>query len=110
MNRRLSRPEQAQLVEEYQSGKSTFELAHRFGINRHTVAKHLRRRGIVVRGGQVKMTPDVIEHARRLYADGRSLVAIGKQLICSELCQVARGGAVGELPRRRLVAFSRAVW
>jgi transposase-like protein len=26
------------------------------------------------------MTPDVIEHARRLYADGRSLVAIGKQL------------------------------
>jgi DNA invertase Pin-like site-specific DNA recombinase len=80
MNRRLSRPEQAQLVEEYQSGKSTFELAHRLGTNRHTVAKHLRRRGIVVRGGQVKMTPDVIEHARRLYADGRSLVASGKQL------------------------------
>jgi hypothetical protein len=25
MNRRLSRPEQAQLVEEYQSGKSTFD-------------------------------------------------------------------------------------
>ena len=80
INRSLSRPEHDQLVEEYQSGKSTLELARRFGINRHTVAKHLQRRGIVVRGGQVKMTPDVIEHARRLYADGRSLVAIGKQL------------------------------
>jgi len=30
------------------------------------------------------------------------------QLICKELCQGAWGGAVEELPRRRLVAFSRA--
>jgi hypothetical protein len=48
-------------------------------MHRHTVAAHLEREGVAVRP-QRKMSPRLIERAEQLYADGHSLVAIGKQL------------------------------
>ncbi|PEG33009.1 helix-turn-helix domain containing protein [Mycolicibacterium agri] len=79
MNRRLSPAEQTQLVEEYRGGRSTYELAHQFRIHRRTVVTHLERHGVPVRP-QLKMTPTVVEQAKRLYADGHSLAAIGDDL------------------------------
>jgi DNA-binding CsgD family transcriptional regulator len=78
-NRRLTTDEQAQLVEQYRSGMATRELARQFGIHRHTVAKHLKRVGVVVRG-QRKMTPELVKRAKQLNAHGHSLAVIGKQL------------------------------
>ncbi|WP_207767366.1 helix-turn-helix domain-containing protein [Mycolicibacterium agri] len=40
---------------------------------------HLERHGVPVRP-QLKMTPTVVEQAKRLYADGHSLAAIGDDL------------------------------
>ena len=78
-NRRLSRTERTQLAEQYKIGMSALELARQYGIHRHTVVKHLQRDGIVIRGSQVKMTPDMIERAKQLYADGQSLAVIGER-------------------------------
>jgi DNA-directed RNA polymerase specialized sigma24 family protein len=79
MNHRLNPSQQAQLMAQYQNGMSTRELARLFEINRHTVAKHLRRGGVVVRP-QLKMTPHRVQQATRLYADGQSLATIGEHL------------------------------
>ena len=79
-NRRLNRAERTQLAEQYHIGMPALELARQYGINRHTVVKHLKRDGIAIRGGQVKLTPDMIERAKRLYVDGQSLAAVGEQL------------------------------
>ena len=50
---------------------SALDLARQYGINRHTVVKHLKRDGVVVRGGQAKMTPDRLSKAGQLYASGQ---------------------------------------
>ena len=49
-------------------------------MHRHTVAAHLEREGVAVRPQRKMMSPRLIERAKQLYADGHSLVAIGKQL------------------------------
>ena len=79
MNRKLSPTECAQLAEQYRDGKSTLELARQFKMHRNTVAAHLEREGVAVRG-QRKMTPQLIERAKQLYAEGQPLTAIGKHL------------------------------
>jgi transposase-like protein len=79
MNRKLSPVERTQLVEQYQSGKSTYELARQFGTDRHTIARHLRHEGIELRP-QRKMTPQRIQRARQLHTAGSSLATIAKQL------------------------------
>jgi DNA-binding CsgD family transcriptional regulator len=80
MNRRLNPTERDKLVKQYVAGASTYQLARQFGIHRHTVSKHLRTRGIVIRGGRQKMTPDVIAVAAQLHASGQSLAQIGLRL------------------------------
>jgi DNA-binding CsgD family transcriptional regulator len=79
-NRRLTPAERTQLAEQYQLGLSALDLARQYGINRHTVTKHLKREGITLRGGQPKLTPDVIVKATHLYATGQSLASIGAHL------------------------------
>src|SRR4051812_9971895 len=79
MNRKLSPAEQAELVRLYQAGASMLELSRKFESHRHSIARHLARTGIDVRP-QKKMTPQLVERAKQLYADGQSLTAIGKQL------------------------------
>ena len=79
MTGRLSPTELNQLSELYRLGKSTYELARVFKTDRHTITRHLRR-GAVELGPRQKMTPQLAERAKRLYADGYSLAVIGKQL------------------------------
>ncbi len=78
MNRRLSPTELSQMIELYRLGKSTYELARRFGTDRHTITRHLRYDGVELRSRQ-KVTPQLVEKAKRLYADGYSLAVIGRQ-------------------------------
>ena len=59
---------------------SALELAHQYGIHRHTVAKHLRKEGVILRGGQTKLTHGVLAKATQLYADGHSLAQIGAHI------------------------------
>jgi transposase-like protein len=79
-NNRLTAAQRTQLAEQYQHGMSALELARQYGINRHTVTKHLKREGVAVRGGMVRMTPDILEQAKQLYANSYSLVTIGGHL------------------------------
>jgi transposase-like protein len=79
-NRRLTPAELVQLAEQYQPGLSALELARQYGINRHTVTKHLREEGIIIRGGRVKLTTDKITMAARLYASGQSLADVAENL------------------------------
>lgn len=79
MHRQLNPAQRGQLVDQYRGGKSTYELARQYGIHRSTVAQHLRREGIVI-PQQLKMTPDVVKQAKRLYASGCSVATVGQQL------------------------------
>jgi hypothetical protein len=79
-NRRLTGVERAELAAHYRNGKSAFELARQYGINRHTVTRHLKREGVIIRGSQVRMTPELIAKAACLYASGQSLAKVGAHL------------------------------
>jgi len=46
--RKLTDEQVRQLVSDYEAGDSTYSLARRFGINRHTVSEHLRRGAIPI--------------------------------------------------------------
>jgi IS30 family transposase len=66
-------------LELYRLGKSTYTLARQFGTDRHTISRHLHRGGVILRSRQ-KLTPELAEQAKQLYADNYSLAAIGKQV------------------------------
>lgn len=79
MTRRLSPIEVTQLIELYRHGLSTYQLARRFGTDRHTITRLLRQGGVELRPRQ-KPTSQLTEQAKRLYARGGSLATIGGQL------------------------------
>jgi transposase-like protein len=79
-NKQLSPSERAKLTEQYQLGLSVIELARQYGIHKHTVAKHLKHDAVVLRGGRVKLAPDVIKQAAHMYESGNSLAQIGAHL------------------------------
>lgn len=65
------------LVSQYQKVKNIRKVALEFGISRTTVAKHLSNRGVET---SRSMKSADIRQAKKLYADGLSSAAIGKQL------------------------------
>jgi IS30 family transposase len=79
MNRKLTPAERAQLVEMYRSGMSALELARQFNMHRQTVARQLKRADTKLRG-QLKRTPELIERAKALCAEGHSLTELAKRL------------------------------
>jgi IS30 family transposase len=79
MNRKLSLTDRTQLAEQYRVGMSALELAREYKMHRQTVMRHLEREGVTVRR-QLKMTPQLVDRAKKLYAQGQTLVMIGKQL------------------------------
>jgi hypothetical protein len=76
MTRRLTPDEQKQVVDLYRLGTSTYQMARQFGSDRHTITGHLRRGGVSLRSRR-KLTPQLTEQAKQLYAEGRSLAVIG---------------------------------
>jgi len=77
------------LIRGYEGGETTYQLADKHGLNRNTVAAHLRSAGVSIRIDP--MTPAQIEYSTQLYAEGWSLAKIGCEL-----------GADAETVRKRL--------
>jgi hypothetical protein len=75
--RQLRPAEVDELVDAYQAGATTRELATRFGIWRGTVGKHLEARGIDTRAP--KLQPKDIQEAAKLYQAGWTLNKIARQ-------------------------------
>lgn len=76
--KRLSHDQVQQLIEGYEAGATVYELGERFGINRKTVGKILKRRGVTMR--MQGLSPSQVDEAVRLYGEGWSLVRIGERL------------------------------
>jgi lambda repressor-like predicted transcriptional regulator len=77
------------LIAGYESGETTYQLASTHGLNRNTVAAHLRSAGVSIR--MDSMTPEQIELAMEYYRTGWSLARIGHEV-----------GADAETVRKRL--------
>jgi transposase-like protein len=75
---RLGDDEVDQLVEGYLQGSSIRELAARFECHRETVSKWLTSRGVEMR--HLRLTPERIDKAQRLYESGLSLTDGGKAI------------------------------
>lgn len=71
----LNATEVAHLVERYQAGATTYELADQFSIGRETVAHRLKGEGIKLR--RTKLTDEDLALAIELYATGLSTIKIG---------------------------------
>lgn len=66
--RRITPELLAELVDGYRASRTTYELARQHGLNRNTVAAHLRRAGVTIR--MDGMTADQIEFAANCYQAG----------------------------------------
>ena len=75
---RLTDPQRSEVVERYQAGESVNALAVEFGVDRRTLAGHLRRAGVDVRYRVVDRV-DLAE-AAELYLSGSSLAVVAAHL------------------------------
>ena len=73
--RRLSEREVTQVAEQYQAGRSTYQLAGEWKINRSTVTLALKRADVPIR--KPRLSARQIEEAVRLRANGWSLNQLG---------------------------------
>lgn len=73
--RQLRATELDDLVGGYQAGKTVFQLADQFGIDRRTVGRHLRKRGIDTTPPGLQL--EDLPVAADLYRSGWSLARIG---------------------------------
>lgn len=46
--KKLSPSEVASIIEEYRNDSTSYELAEKYGCNRHTITRHLKKHGIEV--------------------------------------------------------------
>ena len=76
--RQLGTEQVEQLIADYQSGATVYELGDRFGIERRTVSTILHRHGVPMR--RRGLSPDQVETAIRLYNLGWSLSRVGDHL------------------------------
>ncbi|HEX5120074.1 MAG TPA: hypothetical protein VFW65_33210 [Pseudonocardiaceae bacterium] len=75
---RQLRPQELDKLEaQYRAGATVYQLAEQFGINRVTVGKHLRRRGVDTT--PPGLHPDDVPQAVELYRQGWSLARIGEK-------------------------------
>jgi predicted DNA binding protein len=75
---RLTDSQRSEVVRRYEAGESANALAAEFGVDRRTLAGHLRRAGVEVRYRVVDRV-DLTE-AATLYRSGRSLAVVAAQL------------------------------
>lgn len=80
VQRRLDKSKMAELVAGYKAGETVYQLAHRFGIHRETVAIALERQGVSRR--RRSLTPVQVAQAASLYEMGPALTRIAPQLGC----------------------------
>ncbi len=65
------------MVEEYQQGTGTIQLAKLYGISRETLRATLRRAGLPQH--ERGLSAEQVDQAVQLYAAGESLARIGKR-------------------------------
>jgi hypothetical protein len=101
--RRLRTAEVDELIVDYRSGRfSTYDIADKFGINRQTVSKLLKARGLIV--GQQSLSDSEKVRIDTLRAEGFSANAIGLAIgrdpktVRKSLAQSANGA---DLPASR---------
>lgn len=75
---RLTDSQRSEVVGRYEAGESAGALAVEFGVDRRTLAGHVRRAGVEVRYRVVDRV-DLAE-AAKLYRSGRSLAVVAVQL------------------------------
>jgi DNA-binding MarR family transcriptional regulator len=76
--RRLTKPQQTELIERYRSGDLMTELAKKFEIDRRTVSAILKRHKVPTRPQGLSV--EQIQDAVLMYAQGNSLTVIGSKL------------------------------
>jgi hypothetical protein len=77
--RRLKRAEVEALVADYRGGMSTYQVASKWQINRHTVVAILDRNGMKQRCHSVKLTEAELTEACALRRDGWSVNALARR-------------------------------
>ncbi|MBN9151531.1 MAG: helix-turn-helix domain-containing protein, partial [Micrococcales bacterium] len=77
--KRLKRAEIAALIVDYRGGMSTYQLAAKWQINRHSVSAILNREGVERRSNAVKLTEAELIEAEALYAEGWSMNALAER-------------------------------
>jgi hypothetical protein len=76
--RQLGDEQVQQLIANYQSGGTVYELGDRFGIERRTVSSILHRYGVAIR--RRGLSPEQVDDAIDLYNLGWSLARVGDHL------------------------------
>ncbi|WP_197288140.1 helix-turn-helix domain-containing protein [Nocardia sp. NRRL S-836] len=76
--RQLGTEQVEQLIADYRSGATVYELGDRFGIERRTVSNILHRYGVPMR--RRGLSPDQVDDAVHLYNLGWSLARVGDHL------------------------------
>lgn len=76
--RQLGGDQLRQLIADYQSGATVYELGDRFGIERRTVSNILRRHGVPMR--RRGLSPEQVDDAIHLYNLGWSVARVGQHL------------------------------
>jgi hypothetical protein len=76
--RQLRADQVEQLIADYRSGPTVYELGERFGIERRTVSNILHRHGVPMR--RRGLSPEQVDHAIHLYNLGWSLARVGDHL------------------------------
>lgn len=77
--KRLKRGEIAELIVDYRGGMSTYQLAVKWKINRHSVSAILDREGVARRSFAAKFTEAELTEAEALYAEGWSMNALAER-------------------------------
>lgn len=67
-----------QLIADYRSGSTVYELGDRFDIDRKTVSAMLKRHGVPMR--RRGLSPEQVDEAVQLYEGGWSLARIGERM------------------------------
>ena len=78
LTQRLDNSTINEIITNYESGKSSYELAEECGISKNSVIKLLREAGVPIRNQP--LTDQQVTEAIRLYEAGKSLAKIGAHL------------------------------
>ena len=91
------KPEEIELiVQRYQAGKSTYELAEEFNCHRSTIANNLRRRGVKVSIEKINL-----DEAIKLYESGWTTKQLGEKYHISDNAVSRRLRSAGVKMRTR---------
>ncbi|GFG50762.1 hypothetical protein CQY20_33890 [Mycolicibacterium agri] len=78
LSQRMDQSTVTQLIKDYESGKSSYELAKVYNLNKGSVIKLLREARVAIRNQ--RLNDDKIAKAAHMYAAGNSLAKIGAHL------------------------------